>query len=354
MALELQQLRQVVALAEHRSFVRAAAALHISQPALSRSIQHLERRFGSALFVRSNSGVVPTDLGRVYIERSRDLLRMADELESEAVGHSQLRSGRVDIGGGPYPTDSLLSPACARFVEAFPRVTVQLHSGNWDELVQRLRARALDFFVAETSLLTQEPDLDVVPLVVQHDLYFFARAEHPLAGQRDLRATDVLAAWPFVTPSRIPPRVLEPLITAHREGSARQQAARPLPAIQCNGLSAAKRIVAHSNAVSASILPCIDDELEFGRFVLLGTEPWLALQYGIVSLAGRPWTQTAVRLREFVLQAEQETIERSRELLSRHSPEKRLGKASRQASPPARPKSTARSRRDGSPRKARS
>ncbi len=210
MALELQQLRQVVALAEHRSFVRAAAALHISQPALSRSIQHVEQRFGSALFVRSSGGVVPTDLGRLYIERSRDLLRMADELEAEAVGHSQLRSGRVDVGGGPYPTDSLLSPACARFVEAFPRVTVQLHSGNWDELVQRLRARALDFFVAETSVLAREPDLDVVPLPVQHALYFFARAEHPLASQRDVRAADVFA-WPFVTPSRIPPRVLDPL-----------------------------------------------------------------------------------------------------------------------------------------------
>lgn len=353
MALELQQLRQVVALAEHRSFVRAAAALHISQPALSRSIQHLERQFGSALFVRSSSGVEPTDLGRLYIERSRDLLRMADELEAEAVGHSKLRSGRVDVGGGPYPTDSLLSPACARFVEAFPRVTVQLHSGNWDELVQRLRARALDFFVAETSVLAREPDLEVVPLPVQHPVYFFVRAEHPLADQRDVRAADVFA-WPFVTPSRIPPRLLDPLIAAHREGSARLQSARPLPAIQCNGLSAIKRIVAHSNAVSGSILPCIDDELESGRFVLLGTELWLSLQYGIVSLAGRPWTQTAVRLREFVLQAEQETIERSRELLSRHSPEKRLGKASRQASPPARPKSTARSRRDGSPRKARS
>jgi len=353
MALELQQLRQVVALAEHRSFVRAAAALHISQPALSRSIQHLERQFGSALFVRSSSGVEPTDLGRLYIERSRDLLRMADELEAEAVGHSKLRSGRVDVGGGPYPTDSLLSPACARFVEAFPRVTVQLHSGNWDELVQRLRARALDFFVAETSVLAREPDLEVVPLPVQHPVYFFVRAEHPLADQRDVRAADVFA-WPFVTPSRIPPRLLDPLIAAHREGSARLPSARPLPAIQCNGLSAIKRIVAHSNAVSASILPCIDDELEFGRFVLLGTEPWLALRYGIVSLAGRPWTQTAVKLREFVLQAEQETIERSRELLARHSPEQRFGKATHQASPPARAKSTARSRRDGSPRKARS
>ena len=59
---------------------------------------------------------------------------------------------------------------------------MQLHSGNWDDLVQRLRSRALDFFVAETSLLAREPDLEVVPLPVRHAVYFFARAEHPLAG----------------------------------------------------------------------------------------------------------------------------------------------------------------------------
>jgi DNA-binding transcriptional LysR family regulator len=320
MTLDLQQLRQVVALAEHRSFVRAATALHISQPALSRSIQHLERRFGSPLFVRSSGGVVPTDLGSLYIERSRDLLRMADELEAEAVGQSKMRVGRVDVGGGPYPSDSLLSPACARFVEAYPGVSVQLHSGNWDDLMQRLRARALDYFVADMSLLPRDPDLEVTALPARHALYFFARADHPLAGQRDMRTADIFE-WPFVTPSRIPPRVLDPLLAAHREGSARQPVARPLPAIQCNGLSAVKRIVATSNAISASILPCIDDELESGRFVLLGTEPWMFLQYGIASLVGRPWTQTAIKLREFVLQAEHEAIERTADLVVRHAPE---------------------------------
>ena len=120
MALELQQLRQVIALAEHGSFVRAAAALHISQPALSRSIQNLERRFGSELFVRSSSGVVPTDLGRLYIERARDVLRMAVELDREAVTHGTLGAGRVAVGGGPFPSESVLGPAVVRFVEQFP------------------------------------------------------------------------------------------------------------------------------------------------------------------------------------------------------------------------------------------
>jgi DNA-binding transcriptional LysR family regulator len=321
MALELQQLRQVLALAEHRSFVRASAALHISQPALSRSIQNLERRFGSSLFLRSAAGVVPTDLGRLYIERARDLLRMANELEGEAIGHAALRTGRVDIGGGPYPTDSFLGPAAARLVEQFPGVSVQLHSGNWDDLVRQLRSRTLDFFVAETSLLTREPDLEVVPMPVHHPLYFFARAGHPLArSDAPLRAAGVMA-WPFATPSRIPPRVLDPLLAAHREASLRIADARPFPAIECNGLAPVKRIVAASNVVSASILPCIAEDLDGGRFVLLTTEPWMHLQYGVVSLRGRPWTQTAEALRGFVLETEREATQLEQRLRRVHDPE---------------------------------
>jgi DNA-binding transcriptional LysR family regulator len=342
MTFELQQLRQVVALAEHGSFVRAAAHLHISQPALSRSIQNLEREFGSELFLRSSGGVIPTDLGRLYIERARDLLRMADELVGEAVRHAGLRTGRVDVGGGPYPAESFLGPAVARFVEQFPRVGVHLHSGNWVDLVQLLRSRMLDFFVAETSLLSREPDLDVGPTQLTHPVYFIARAGHPLARRGDaVRATDIFA-WPFATPSRIPPRILDPFLAAHRASIAGEAMPRAFPAIECNGLAPVKRIVACSDAVSASILPSIATELDSGQFVLLGTEPWLHLQYGVVSLRGRPWTQAAEKLRELALQAEQEATRLEQQLLERHSP----GGGSRRKSTP---KSRRVPTRDGRP-----
>lgn len=344
MAFELQQLRQVVALAEYGSFVRAASALHLSQPALSRSIQSLERRFGSELFRRSSSGVVPTDLGRLYIERARDLLRMADELESEAIGHASLRTGRVDIGGGPYPTESLLSPATARFIEQFPRVSVTLHSGNWDDLVQQLRGRALDFFVAETSLLAREPDLDTMPMPARQPLYFVARAGHPLAVMRPVGVRD-LFSFPFVTPSRVPPRVLDPMLKAQRESGSRAPLQRPWPAIECNGLAPVKRILATSDAITATILPCIQTELETGRFVVLGTEPWMFLQYGIVSLRSRPWTQTADKLRDFVLEAEQEATQLERRLYGEHAPESR--KRRRQAKRVVRPSPNRSSGRKG-------
>jgi DNA-binding transcriptional LysR family regulator len=319
MALELQQLRQIIALAEHGSFVRAAAALHISQPALSRSVQNLERRFGSELFLRSASGVVPTDLGRLYIERARDVLRMAVELDREAVTHGTMGAGRVAVGGGPFPSESVLAPAVVRFVAQFPRISVKLLTRDWDELLRELRSRELDFFVAETSTLQREPDLEIVPMPSAHSVYLVARARHPLAARDRVGMTDALP-WPFVTPSRIPPRVLDPLLAAHRTATTQTGAPRPLPSVQCNGLGPIKRILATSDAVTGSILSCIAPELESGQFVLLGTEPWLYLHYGIVSLKGRPWTQAAERFREFVVDAERQATLEEQRLIAKFRP----------------------------------
>lgn len=305
MTIELQQMRQIIALAEHGSFVRAATTLHISQPALSRSIRNVERRFGKDLFLRSGNGVIPTDLGRLYIERARDLLRMADELEGEAIGQGSVQRGRVAVGGGPYPAESFLGPAAARLVDQHPQVGVQVRAHSWDELLRQLRSRELDFFVAETSTLTREPDLEIEQLPSEHSAYFFARADHPLVARSNVTAIEVMA-WPFATPARVPPRILEPMLLAHRAAAGKLAVPRPFPSIECNGLAPVKRIVATSDAVSASILSCIATELEAGTFVLLGTEPWMHLQYGIVSLRRRPWTQAAARLRGYVIEAERE------------------------------------------------
>lgn len=317
MAFDLPQLRQVLALAEHRSFVRAAAALHISQPALSRSIQNLERHLGTTLFARSASGVSPTERGQLYIERARDLLRMADDLDRSVRADAGLQTGRVGVGGGPYPAESFLGSAAVRFGELFPRVSVALRTRDWHELDQELRTRELDFFVAETSTLQQQTDLEVQALPSRHALYFVARADHPLARQRDFRTQDVFA-WPFIAPARVPPRILEPMLAEQRAAAARREDVRPFPLIQCNGLASVRSILHASDAVSASILSCIARELEAGDFVILGTEPWLHLNYGVVRLKGRPLTHHAQAFLDLVLEAEQNVAREERLLAARH------------------------------------
>ena len=317
MRVELKQLRQVIALAESGSFSRAAAALHISQPALSRSIQGVERDFGSELFVRSGAGVVPTDFGRVLIERARDVLRLADELAGEHAAAASQRTGRVAMGGGPFPAASFLAAAAARFSRDFPLVSVVLCTGSWDELLRMLRARELDFFVAETSTLAREADLEIVPVPNLHPVYWAARAGHPLARSKK-RAAEEILQWPFVAPARIPPRILAPLLAARRRG----RMTLPFPAIACNSLDAATSVVRDSDAVTGSTLSCIRQQLESGTLVLLGTEPWLHLQYGVVSLRGRPWTQAATHLRDAVLVAQQDVMNAERQLAQRYLPQR--------------------------------
>jgi DNA-binding transcriptional LysR family regulator len=326
MRLELQQLRQVVALAEHRSFVRAAAALHTSQPALSRSIQALEQRAGGPLFVRRANGVEPTDLGLLYIDRGRDLLRLAEELEREAGGRAALQTGRVGVGGGPYPSETVLAPAAARLVERHPGIAVQIVTGIWDDLLRRLRARELDFFVAETSALAQEADLEIEPLATQHPIYLLARASHPLARHAPVTVEEVLAC-PLVTPSRIPPRMLEPLIAAQRRAVRTAEAAPAFPAVLTNSLATVKRLLLESDVVTGSILTCVRAELDSGQCRLLVTEPWLFLQYGIVSLRSRPWTQAARVMHELVLEAERRVAEEEVRLAERHAPGRRRKRA---------------------------
>ncbi len=127
----------------------------------------------------------PTDLGRLYIERARDLLRMADELEGEAIGHA----AHAHRAGGRrrWPVPDGLVPgtgggALRRAVSASQRTTAFRQLGR--PRPAQLRSRTLDFFVAETSLLAREPDLDVVPMPARHPVYFIARARHPLDAKR--------------------------------------------------------------------------------------------------------------------------------------------------------------------------
>jgi DNA-binding transcriptional LysR family regulator len=313
-SVELQQLRQVVALSEHGSFVRAAAALHISQPALSRSIQNLERSFGAELFQRSSSGVVPTDRGRLYIERARDLLRLAEELESDVRSDPGHSSGKVAVGSGPFPAESFMAVATARLLARYPQVVIRAYSAPWDELLPRLRSRELDFFVAETSTLQREPDLEIERLPGRHALHFVVRAGHPLTKQAAASVADALA-YPFVAPSRVPPRVLKPMLDGMKTSSRGETRPRTFPSVQVSSVEQMKRLLLATDAVCGSILWCLSRELRERELVVVGSAPWLHLDYGIVRLKDRPLTHHAMEFAELARTAQREVIEEEEKLL---------------------------------------
>jgi DNA-binding transcriptional LysR family regulator len=318
MSLEVRHMRHVIALDEHGSFARAATALGLSQSALSRSIQSVEREIGSNLFVRTTSGVEPTDSGRVFIARIRQIAQLTEDLQRDLASERGLQSGHLHVGGGPYPAQSVLADALARFVADYPRIVVRVMMRDWDELLRRLRAREIEFFVAELSTFGSENDVDVEPLA-PHPTLILARRGHPLAGRGPLGIADGFA-YPYASLGRIPPRALEPIRSAQRRSPDASAAYRVFPALEFNSLDAVRKIVIGSDALMVAPPACVVDELERGQLVVLGSEPYLAVRYGIVRLKSQSLTAAGVRFLEYLLDAERAFTQQEHELLERWRP----------------------------------
>jgi DNA-binding transcriptional LysR family regulator len=315
MPLELRQLRHVLALAQHGSFGRAAAALHMTQPALSRSLKLIESEIGSVLFDRSATGVTPTDQGRLLVRRARELIDAADELDREVARQRVGGTDQLAIGAGPYAGETVVPAALARFLPDHELVRVRVLQANWDEFPRRLRARELDFFVAEFSTLVDEHDLDVQPMG-RHQGYFVGRKGHPLAGKAPVPVEETFD-FPFVALSRYPPRALQPMLAARRPVGDRQPG-RPFPAIECASLAAAKRIIGGSDGIAGLTLPMIAEDIERGSLTVLGTAPWVFIQYGVITLKGAQRSAACGRFIRCLEEAEEELAREEARLVQAH------------------------------------
>ena len=139
MDIELRLLRHARALAEHRNYARAARALRLSQPALSRSIRTLEAHVGARLFDRGRSGAEPTDAGRVFLEHAAGVLARAEDMSREMRLLRGLDLGELAVGAGTYPSEMLVATAVARLVRAHPAVRVRVVTDNWAALIGLVR-----------------------------------------------------------------------------------------------------------------------------------------------------------------------------------------------------------------------
>ena len=140
----------------------------------------------------------------------------------------------------------------------------------------------------------------------------------PLARRKGVKPGDTFA-FPFAAPARIPPRLLAPMLSAKAESADGASLARPFPTIECNVVSAVKRVVEGSDALTALTLSCMATELLDRRLALIGSEPWMSVHYGVVSLKDRPMSSAAARLREFIVEAEAAVTLEERQLLERCS-----------------------------------
>src|SRR6204780_1431896 len=178
--MELRHLRYFLVVAEALSFTKAAAQLRVAQPALSRRVQDLEDEIGVDLLKRSPRGVTLTAEGKLFLEKTRHLLKLADESVEQVRALARGQFGDLHIGYSPSPTVEILPPALAAFQKAFPHVNVLLHDASQRELAEGLQNGTLELAVTpgNSNLQTEGIEFEVLR---SYPLSVAVAKTHPLA-----------------------------------------------------------------------------------------------------------------------------------------------------------------------------
>ncbi len=286
----VRHLELVRALAEHRNFGRAATALGVSQPSLTRSLKHLEDRLGVTLFDRA--GVTPTVFGEIVLRRGRSLIAGFTEMRREIDMMKGLEIGELAVAIGFYPADISGHEAAARLSRRHPNVSIDLRVTDWSRGAEAVLAGEVDLAFADIRTARENPDFVTEPIRAGA-LVFFSSPGHPLAG-RERVSFDDLTGYPWAGPSLPPPLGVAMPQTERPCGAFDTATGRFHPRIRVESFHSAKTIVLEGGALSAGFPFQIAEELAAGDLVLLPSlSPPLTLDYGFVAKRGRALTPAA-------------------------------------------------------------
>lgn len=198
MKIELRDIEYFAVVAEHGHLGRAAEALGLGQPALSRSLQRLEQAAQARLFKRTPKGVELTAAGTALLSHVRRLRLSLGDVAREVADLGQGRAGHLRIGAGTGFVEHLLPAACCALLENAPNVTFTVTVAANDALLPALRKGELDLIV------TGIPASPYEDLVQEHlyddDFVVYASVNHRLAKRERLTIAD-LAQERWVVPA---------------------------------------------------------------------------------------------------------------------------------------------------------
>jgi DNA-binding transcriptional LysR family regulator len=195
MQIDFRQLRQFLAVVELKSFTAAAEKLHMTQPALTRSVQQIEERFGVKLIERGSKSFELTPFGHMLAERARLIEQEFAHIDSEMAALKSGETGTLRIGTG-VSAIGYLPDALAAFREQRPNVTVRVTVDSMDSNATALLRGDLDLICTAIEFprhptLKSERLLEVGNVVI-------ASKSHPLADRGTLTPKD-LHAYPWAT-----------------------------------------------------------------------------------------------------------------------------------------------------------
>lgn len=279
--MDLRQLRHAVVLARSGSFIRAAEELHITQSALSRSIQSLEEDLGVRLFERGRQGAQTTPEGRLLIERAEYIQQTLGGLRHDLKLSQQGELGEIGFGMGPMVAAVFMADLLTTLVREHPRLDVHASVNNADFLHDSLLAERIEFFIASAGQLKADPRIIMTPLG-NLPLSLFVRKGHPLSTKKRLQESD-LADYPLMTGTTPESMRLKERYAERRVRSLKVN-------ISCDDFLTLKSVVQRCDAIWLTSRAVIPEEYGQGDIIELKTAqnpPMAVAKLLIVSLAGR-------------------------------------------------------------------
>src|SRR6266478_3591933 len=191
--MDLNALKIFLAVAHERSFSRAAAKVHRTQPAVSQAVRRLEDDLGEQLFDRSSKTGTLTEAGRMLQNYGERLIRLAEETESAVRELRDLRRGRILIGANEAAVHTLL-PLIARFRQRYPDIAMDVRRVPARQIAVEVQQGSLDF----GTLTFHPPEAGLLEVTVGSDeLVLLVPPAHRLAKRQTVTMDDV-AAEPIV------------------------------------------------------------------------------------------------------------------------------------------------------------
>lgn len=291
MAINLHHLRVFARVAQEGGFTRAAQAMHLSQPAVSKSVRELERQVGLPLFERSGRSTQLTAAGEALHVRARELFAVEQSAEAELRALRGLDGGVLRVGASTTVATYLLFPYLARFRAANPRVELRVASANTRSIARALLERRLDVALVEGPV--RHPRLDVVPWR-EDELVVITPPAHRLARKRSIQLRE-LANEPLIErePGSGTRKVAERALAAH--------GVTPTVTLQLGSTEAIKRAVAAGLGLAFVSRFAVEDQVALGRIAAVRVrEAALSRTLTELRLRGRAPTPAATAFRELL------------------------------------------------------
>ncbi|QIM47745.1 LysR family transcriptional regulator [Pusillimonas sp. DMV24BSW_D] len=265
LAVSQQRINIFLAFAQLRHMSAAARELGVSQPAVSMALRDLEQSIGVPLYEQVAGTFRFTRSGDIllnHLKRALVQLRLARVEMNRVKGQFE---GSIAVGALPFGGASILPPAISRLLASYPQLKISTHEGSFDTLVAGLWCGDLDLVVGALQPLEQHAGL-VSERLFDDPIVVVARADHPLAQQRNVTLEDVVKAGWVLPAGGTPTR--EALFSALQQKGVNC----PKVSVESSDASTIRGLLLESNLISAGARRLFHHDLQSGALVRLADD----------------------------------------------------------------------------------